>query len=153
MNKLHYFRDKNAYVDMIRKTILDYRVLIDWLSTQPQLDETRISLAGYSMGAQIVLLLSALEENIQNVISLVPPYLDNRVAAVAPINFASHIRAQDLLLITADNDEFATQAENTALFELINIKNKQHQIFPGSHILPSSYIEAVSEWLMDHAVN
>ncbi|WP_299586191.1 alpha/beta fold hydrolase [uncultured Microbulbifer sp.] len=65
MKKLHFFGDKTAYENMIRKTVLDYRVLIDWISTQPQLDKTNINLAGYSMGAQIVLLLSALEENIQ----------------------------------------------------------------------------------------
>jgi len=147
MNRLHYLGDKTAYEDMIRKTVLDYRVLIDWLSTQPQLDETRISLAGYSMGAQIVLLLSTLEENIQQVISVAPPYLDNKVAAVAPINFAPHSRAQDLLLITADNDEFATQAENTALFDFIDIESKQHQVFPGGHILPPGYIDTVAEWL------
>lgn len=147
MNRLHYLGDKTAYEDMIRKTVLDYRVLIHWLSTQPQLDETRINLAGYSTGAQIVLLLSTLEEHIQQVISLAPPYLDNKVAAVAPINFVPHSRAQKLLLITADNDEFATQAENTELFKRIDIENKQHQVFPGSHILPPGYIDTVAEWL------
>lgn len=147
MNKLHYFGDKTTYEDMIRTTVLDYRVLINWIATQPQLDETNINFAGYSMGAQIVLLLSTLEENTQKVISMVPPHLDNKVAAVAPINLIAHSQAQDLLLITADNDEFATEEENRVLFELINANNKRHHVFPGDHILPPEYIDTIAEWL------
>lgn len=132
MNKLHILGDKTDYENMIRKTVLDYRVLIDWISSQPQLDENNISLAGYSMGAQIVLLLSALEDNIQKVISVVPPYLDNKVSAVAPTNLVSHSRAQDLLLVSTDDDEFASEEENRELFALIKANINGTRSFPGA---------------------
>lgn len=143
MRDLHYFGDKTDYEGMIRNTVLDYRVLIDWIRTQEQLDSSNLSLVGYSMGAQIALLLAGLDAQLNRVIAVVPPYLDDKTAAVAPKNLASLIAAPSVLLVTASDDEYASQEENRHLYNAIASKKKEHLTFTGGHILPEHYVDSL----------
>lgn len=147
MNDLHFFGEKADYEGMIRNTVLDYRVLIDWLSGQQKLDNDQLTLAGYSMGAQVALLTGALDERVNRIIAIVPPYIDDKTAVVAPKNLASIIRDPSVLLITANDDEYASRENNLHLYEAITSGNKKHLAFEGGHILPASYIDALGDWL------
>lgn len=93
MNDLHFFGNKLPYENMVLNTTKDYRVLIDWLSSNPKIDSNNIYMAGYSMGGQVSLLTSAVDNRIKGVISIVPPALDDKVARVAPKNLVSLIKA------------------------------------------------------------
>ncbi|WP_237059417.1 dienelactone hydrolase family protein [Microbulbifer sediminum] len=147
MNDLHYFGNKRDYEAMIRNTVLDYRVLMDWIAQQPDLDGGNLTLAGYSMGAQVALLASALDPRVDRVIAMVPPHIDDKTAVVSPKNLAGLIKKPGVLLITADDDEYASREDNLHLYDAIASKDKQHQAFTGGHILPGDYIEAVGGWL------
>lgn len=147
MNDLHFFGDKTDYERMIRNTVLDYRVLIDWIRTQEQLDDSNLNLVGYSMGAQIALLLGGLDAQINRIIAVVPPYLDDKTAAVAPKNLVARIEDPSVLLITASDDEYASHQENQYLFSAIASRKKEHLTFPGSHILPAHYVDSVVDRL------
>ena len=146
MNDLHFFADKTDYEKMIHHTVLDHRVLLDWLSRQPQFDSRQINIAGYSMGAQIGLLLAGIDERINNTLAIVPPHVDDKTALVAPKNIANRITGKRVWLLTADDDEYATTEENSALFEAITATDKQHLVFAGNHILPEDYVASLAPW-------
>lgn len=147
MNNLHFFGDKSDYEAMIRNTVLDYRVLIDWVRTQKELNENNLNLVGYSMGAQVALLIGGLDAQIKRIFAVVPPYLDDKTAAVAPKNLAPLIVDPEVLLITASDDEYASQEENKSLYSAIASKKKEHLTFTGSHILPGNYVDSLVDRL------
>ncbi len=147
MNDLHFFGNKTDYENMIRNTVLDYRVLIDWIRAQKKLDGDNLTLAGYSMGAQVALLIGALDERVTRIIAMVPPHIDDKTAAVAPKNLASLIVDPAVLLITASDDEYASKEENLRLYDVIASGEKEHLTFAGNHILPDNYVDALTDWL------
>ena len=75
MNDLHFFGDKSDYEAMIRDTVIDHRVLLDWIERQDNLDIDRVKVAGYSMGGQIGLILASTDKRIGSLISIVPPFI------------------------------------------------------------------------------
>jgi cephalosporin-C deacetylase-like acetyl esterase len=147
MNDLRYFGDRTDYQAMIRNTVLDHRVLLDWIERQDNLDINRITIAGYSMGGQISLLLGSLDERISTVIAIVPPWVDDKIAIVAPKNLVSLLHDKPVLLITASRDEEASGSENEQLFEMISSSQKQRHDIAGSHILPVEYVDLLADWL------
>ncbi|NND00262.1 MAG: alpha/beta fold hydrolase [Gammaproteobacteria bacterium] len=146
MNDLHFFGDKSGYEAMVRDTVIDYCVLLDWIETQPELDASAVVAAGYSMGGQVSLLLGAVDQRINRVISIVPPYLDDKTALVAPKNLVQLFDDKPVLLVTANSDKNATASQNKALFEQIKSKNKRRINFTGGHILPENYVERLADW-------
>ncbi len=147
MNDLHLFGDKSYYEDMIRFTVLDHRVLLDWIENQADLDSDQLTVAGYSMGGQISLLLGAVDKRVDTIVSIVPPFIDDKTALVAPKNITYLLTKQSILLITADDDENASIEENRLLFSSIPAVTKQHITFSNGPILPSNYIESLADWL------
>lgn len=148
MNDLSYFGDKSDYEAMIIDTVKDYRVLLDLLAEDERVSTSNVTIAGYSMGGQVALLTSAIDDRVSRVISIVPPGLDDKVARVAPVNLAPLVKAQNFLLVSSDDDEHASVEDNNQLFQLIASQKKDHLVFEGSHILPSNYVESVEKWLI-----
>lgn len=144
MNDLLFFGDKRDYEAMIRDTVLDHRVLLDWIERQANLDIDRVKVAGYSMGGQISLILGGVDARISDIISIVPPFIDDRIALVAPKNFASLIDDKRVLLITAADDENASATENDLLFSLMPASNKERIDFDSNHILPDGYVNKLA---------
>ena len=150
MNDLHFFGDKTDYEAMIRDTVLDYRVLLDWVEQQSNLDSKNTKIVGYSMGGQIAIILGSLDDRIEEIISIVPPYIDDKMAMVAPKNFISLLQNKRVLLVTADDDENASDDENDNIYKLIPSENKQRIDFDGGHILPENYVESLEKWFANH---
>lgn len=146
MIDLTFLGNKTDYVDMINHTILDHRVLLDWIEQQKDLDINNTHVAGYSMGGQLSLLLAGVDKRISNVLSIVPPYLDDKVASVAPKNIVSLLKQHKVWLVTSSDDENADQKDNLSLFDGISTDNKRHLIFDGNHILPQGYVNELSDW-------
>lgn len=147
MNDLHFFGNKTDYENMIRNTVLDYRVLIDWIRRQRRLDGNHLTLAGYSMGAQVALLTGALDQRVNRIIAIVPPHIDDKTAVVAPKNLAPLIKTPSVLLITASDDKYASKEENRKLYDAIASEEKEHLTFAGNHILPDNYVNALADRL------
>lgn len=148
MNDLNFWGDKTTYQEMIINTVIDHRILLDWIAEQDDLDSSNIALVGYSMGAQISLLLAALEDRIAKVAAIVPPYIDDKTAKVAPKNVVDLLaEKQSVWLLTADDDEHASEDENNHLFELIKNGQKHRIEFEGGHILPAGYATQLTPWL------
>lgn len=146
-NNLHYFGDKFDYQQMIVNTVTDNRTLLDWIATQPELDANRITLAGYSMGGQVALLMGAVDNRVKQIISVVPPFMDNKVAIVSPLNLVSKINAARVLVIYGEHDDVASPEQNQLIFDNITSTHKQIVSFAEDHILPIEYVEVVGNWL------
>lgn len=135
------------YEQMIIDTVRDYRYLLDWVLQQPTIDADRVQVTGYSMGAQMALLLAAADHRVHAVAAMVPPHLDGKVAAVAPALAASGLAGKRVWLLSADKDDYASPAQNTALFDAIPSANKKHLRFESGHLLPADYVSALQDWL------
>lgn len=146
MRDMHWFGQRQAYERMIIDTVRDHRVLLDWLVRQPHLDAGRITAAGYSMGAQGALLLAALDERVQAVAAMVPPHLDDKVAAVAPLQLVAGLQGKRVWLLTGDDDDHASPKQNQALFDAIPSADKKHLRFGSGHLLPTDYVGQLSDW-------
>lgn len=144
MNDLHFFGDKRDYEAMIRDTVLDHRVLLDWIARQDNLDIERVKVAGYSMGGQISLILGSVDARVSDIISIVPPFIDDKIALVAPKNLVSLLGDKPVLLITAADDENASATDNDFLFDLLPGSNKERIDFDGGHILPEDYVDRLA---------
>lgn len=147
MRGLHLWGRREPYERLIVDTVRDWRVLLDWAQQQPQLDPSRVRAAGYSMGAQMALLLAGTDSRVHSVAAMVPPHLDAKVAAVAPATVAPRLAGVEVWLLTADDDEHAEAADNAALFAALPGARKRHLRFPGGHVLPVSYVERLQPWL------
>ncbi len=147
MTDLHLWGRREPYERLIVDTVKDYRVLLDWVQQQPQFDGTQVRAVGYSMGAQMALLLAGTDGRVHSVAAVVPPHLDNKVAAVAPLNVAPGLGQVAVWLLTADDDEYASAADNAALFAALPGTGGQHLRFAGGHLLPAAYVPALLPWL------
>ena len=146
MRAMHWFGRRHAYEQMIIDTVRDHRVLLDWVAAQPHLDATRITAAGYSMGAHVALLLAGLDDRVHAVAAIVPPHLGDNVAAVAPRNLIAGLEGKRVWLLTGDDDDHASPTQNQALFESIPTEDKKHLRFESGHLLPSDYVETLEDW-------
>lgn len=147
LRNLHWWGEREPYERLIVDTVKDWRVLLDWVVQQPQFDRRNIRAAGYSMGAQMALLLAGTDGRVSAVAAMVPPGLTNRVAVVAPLNVAPRLAASRVWLLTADDDDHASVDENAALFAALAGVDKQHLRFAGGHLLPADYVERLLPWL------
>ena len=146
MRDLHLWGKREPYEAMVVDTVKDYRVLLDWIGLQPQFDQARTAVAGYSLGGQVALLLAGVDERIEQVLSIVPPYHDDKTALVAPKNLVHNITDEKVWLVTASDDEYASVEDNKYLFGKIASGNKKHIQLEGEHILPEGYYQALSGW-------
>ena len=132
---------------MLIDTVRDHRVLLDWLISQPQFDADRVDITGYSMGAHVSLLLAAVDNRVKRVAAVVPPHINSYTAVVAPLNMLDGLADNPVLLFSANDDEYATEKENKALFNALPNTDKLHHIFDGGHVLPASYVQHFEQWL------
>jgi cephalosporin-C deacetylase-like acetyl esterase len=147
IDNLHWWGEREPYENMLIDTVRDHRVLLDWLVQQPMLDKNNIKLAGYSMGAQISLLLAGVDSRIHSVAAIVPPHMNNTTAAVAPLNLIAGLADNQVWLFTADDDEYASIKQNQQLFDTLPNADKKLFRFDSGHLLPADYINDLEPWL------
>ena len=89
------------YAELTVNRIIDLRRGVDYLATRPDLDHSRIAFLGWSSGAQLGMILAAIETRYRAVVIMgagLPITYMPFIAHVNPINFASHIRAPKLIV-------------------------------------------------------
>lgn len=147
IDNLHWWGEREPYETMLVDTVRDHRVLLDWLVQQPMLDKNNIKLAGYSMGAQISLLLAGVDSRIQSVAAIVPPHMNSTTAVVAPLNVIAGLADNQVWLFTADDDEYASIKQNQQLFDALPNADKKLFRFDSGHLLPADYVTKLEPWL------
>ncbi|WP_164011052.1 alpha/beta hydrolase [Pyxidicoccus trucidator] len=138
--------DTAPYQAMIVDTVKDAQALLARVLATGK--PPRVLVAGYSMGAQVALLLASREPRVTHLVTMVPPHVDPVLGDAAPVNRMSGIR-QDWLLLTATRDTFSTAEQNQALFEAAPGKRKTRRAFDSGHALPREYLDEVRRWLAE----
>lgn len=133
------------YIETITGSVRDYRTILNWAKNEYQPVETLVM--GYSMGAQMAILLAGFEPSINKVISMVPPYVASETSPVAPRNHAERIDAADLLFLAGNKDPYSTSQQTEQTFKRIASKNKQLNWFDSGHMLPEEFIDDVLVFL------
>lgn len=135
------------YQDMIIGTVRDYRTALIWAGTQDDLATEKMLAVGYSMGAQMALLLASFEPGVATVLAMVPPYVKQFDSPVAPRSHVSSIHSARLLLIGAKDDPYSTTTQYHQVFAAIATPDKKIVMFDGGHVLPPSYLDAATSFL------
>ena len=135
--------EAGPYRAMINRTVADYVELLDSIETRFGKPD-RVAVIGYSMGAQTAILLSAQEDRVTHLVTMVPPAVRN-VPEVAPITYASRVGAK-WLLVTASEDQFSSPEQNAELVAVAGA-NLARVEFASGHRLPREYTDVVSEWI------
>jgi dienelactone hydrolase len=138
--------DPELYLDMVQNSIRDYKMLLNWVTEQPQFKGMPIHVVGYSMGAQMSLLLAAADERIEKMMIIVPPNVDEKMEYVSPINAAQFIKHQNVLLLSSNQDQYSSQSEFSELFNAMPTKSKLQIVYDADHILPANYPEVLTFW-------
>ena len=140
------------YAELTVNRIIDLRRGVDYLATRPDLDHSRIAFLGWSSGAQLGMILAAIETRYRAVVIMsagLPITYMPFIAHVNPINFASHIRAPKLIVQGRYDEQTPLRTAAEPLFKLLP-EPKRLVIYDGGHV-PSIELmmKAVSPWLDD----
>lgn len=135
------------YVDMISSTVKDYQHLLALLKSEQKFNTKNLSVTGYSMGAQMAMLVAAQLPEVSNVIAMVPPHIEEDLPHVSPEKQASNIENARVLLFTSTQDQYSTNEQNQVLFANIAAKDKTRVTLEADHLLPASYVDFIPNWL------
>jgi pimeloyl-ACP methyl ester carboxylesterase len=138
--------DTAPYQAMIVDTVRDAQALLAKVLAGSK--PPRVLVAGYSMGAQVGLLLASREPRVTHLVTMVPPHVDPLLGDAAPVNRMDGIHPSWLLL-TAAHDTFSTAENNQALFDAAPSKHKVRKVFDSGHALPREYVDEVRRWLAE----
>jgi len=130
------------YTRMIADSVRDYRLAMLWAKQQTDFESDSVLILGYSMGAQIGLLLASVESCVRSVLAMVPPYVGRLLSPVAPRHHVGGIDSAQVLLLVARDDAYATGDQNRQLFDAIASPTKDVQFFDSGHVLPEAYLIA-----------
>lgn len=138
------------YVEFMVDRITDLRRGLDYLETRPDLDRERIGFMGPSAGAQLGLILAAVEPRYRGVV-MIGAGLSRRTRLVQPaadpVHFAPHIRAPKLIVQGSFDEDTPLRTAAEPLFKLLSQPKRLH-IFEGGHV-PSTDVlmKTTADWL------
>ena len=137
------FGFRTGYYDMIQNTVKDYEFALEKVKDKFKKTSHMIAI-GYSMGAQMAIMFSANNPEVNNLVTMVPPHTGS-MDEVSPVEFAPKVKANWLLFLAKD-DEYNDTDENEEI--AMAIKSKLTRIdYDSGHILPQSYIEHIEKWI------
>ncbi len=152
--------DPMRFATVMRATIGDYRLALDWLKTRPDVDSRRVGLLGYSMGAMMGSILGGVDNRVKAAVlevggDPIRPYLRMLPAAmrepvefVSTSNYVGHIAPRPVLMINAKADQ--TMKEDAAK-RLQDAAREPKQIIwaEGGHILAEADAQKGTAWLAE----
>lgn len=126
---------------------------IRYLASRPEVDASRIAIAGYSLGAFIAAVAAA-ENPAVRVVALVaggdlPPNIPfaalvRRIAG--PLRAVRSLNGRPLLMVNGRSDRTVTPVQAQALFDAA-LEPKQLRWYDGGHWPPESALTWIAEWL------
>lgn len=134
--------------------ITDLRLGVDYLQTRDDLDKQRIAFLGISNGANLGLVLTAVETRYKTLLfesAGLEKDFRTRIAETSPINFASQVRIQKLF-INGRYDE--TFPYNTDVKPLANLLRQPRKMvtYPGGHIPTVEYFAPTANGWLDETL-
>jgi len=130
--------EPRLYIDTIIGSVRDYRTVLNWSKTEFQ--PARMVALGYSMGAQMSLLLASYEPSIDAVLAMVPPYVQNPTSPVAPRVHVTRIDKAKVLWLAGRKDRYSTVDQTKEAFNKVKSKDSSLSWFDSGHRLPNTYM-------------
>ena len=137
------------YLEYMTGRIIDLRRGLDYLESRPEIDKSRLGFVGPSAGAQIGLILAAVENRYRGVV-LIGVGLGRR-GSIQPsadsANFAPHILAPKLIVQGLYDEDTALRTAAEPLIKLLS-EPKEVFTYEGGHV-PSLdvLLKATIPWL------
>lgn len=143
--------EPRIYIDTIIGSVRDYRLVLNW--AREEFNPTDVLVMGYSMGAQMSLLLASVEPSIGAVVAMVPPYVDSPTSPVAPRIHVNRITDAKVLWLAGDNDPHSDRNQTQTTFDQIASTDKILTWFDAGHRLPPEYLDTVLSFIDSLAVD
>ena len=143
--KRAHSNEPRLYIDTIIGSVRDYRIALNWAKDKYKPDQTLV--LGYSMGAQMSLLLASLESTINSVVAIVPPYVASPTSPVAPRIHVDRIIKAKVLWLAATQDQYSDRNQTQETFDRIASADKSLQWFDSGHRLPPEFLNSVFSFL------
>jgi predicted esterase len=102
---------------------------------------------GYSMGAQMSLLLASFEPQINKVLVMVPPYVGSSTSPVAPRVHLHRIRDAEVLWLAGSKDPYSNSEQTQQTFDTITSQHKTLTWFDAGHRLPAEFVSTAQSFL------
>lgn len=145
---------------VVRQTVGEYRLALDYLKTRTDADANRVGLLGYSMGAMMGSILGGVDNRVKAVVlevggdpvrpfvSGLPPTVRDTAEFISPSNYVGHITPRPVLMINAKADQ--TMKEDAAR-RLQEAAREPKQIIwaEGGHILAGPDAQKGTAWLAE----
>jgi len=131
--------EPRLYIETIIGTVRDYRIALNWAKQEFSPDQ--VLLVGYSMGAQMSLLLASFEPSVNAVVAMVPPYVGSDTSPVAPRIHVNKISDAKVLWLAGTKDRHSDQNQTQETFDQIASSDKVLTWFESGHRLPIEYLD------------
>ncbi len=130
--------------------ITDLRRGVDYLETRDDLQKDRIGFLGISNGANVGLVLTAIETRYKTLVfesAGLQKEFRTRSAETSPIKFASQIKTQKLIINGRYDETFPLNTDAKPLFKLLR-EPKKIILYDGGHIpTVEFFVPTVNNWL------
>lgn len=131
--------EPRVYIDTIIGSVRDYRIVLNWAKNEFTPDEVLVM--GYSMGAQMSLLLASFEPSVSSVVAMVPPFVGSATSPVAPRIHVQRITDAKVLWLAGSNDPHSDQSQTQETFDQISSTDKTLTWFDAGHRLPPEFLD------------
>lgn len=148
------------FATVVRQTVGDYRLALDYLKTRKDVDANRVGLLGYSMGAMMGSVLGGVDDRVKAVVlevggdpvrpfvSALPPAARDTVEFISPSNYVGHIAPRPVLMINAKADQ-TMRADAAKRLQDAARDPKQIIWAEGGHILAAPDAQKGVDWLVE----
>ena len=141
-----YFTQQEIYIQTTR----DYRRLIDYLETRPDVISSRIGAIGYSMGGAQTFLLTGVEKRIKVSVAACTPADGSKFSPIAPQNFTTGLEHRPFLMIMGQTDEMCSPEKARAVYSMLETSKKDLIFLDAGHKLPPDYVPMAVSWIEKH---
>ena len=139
--------------DLAVQQYQDLERSVDYLETRPDIYKERLAYYGFSWGAAMGLIVTALDERFKASVLLAGGLYDSEdygMPEVDEMNFAPRVKTPTLMLNGRDDFFFPLELSQKPMFRLLGPKagDKSHVLFEGGHIPPRlPLVKPTLDWL------
>ena len=140
-----------SYRDHVIAWSKDMGRSIDYLETRPEIDRTRLAYMGFSWGAAMGPIMTAVDQRIKVSLLVLPGfYLQKSLPEVDQINFAPRVKIPTLMLSGRFDFFYPVETSQLPLFRLLGApkEDKRHVTYDVGHNIPrNELIKETLDWL------
>jgi dienelactone hydrolase len=153
-----WLRHPLALAQQWKLAVHESQMAIRYLATRPEIDASRIAIAGYSLGAFLATVVAAENSQIRFVALVAGGDLPSNIPfaplvrkIAGPVRAIRSLNGRPLFMMNGRRDRTVTPAQAQALFDAAQ-EPKQLHWYDGGHWPPESSLASVAEWLASQLV-